>query len=175
MQSYKAAAFMVALGVLAIAAPAKANVTYRWSDPGFTEPFTDASIVVTDAASRSGSLTFESYCGSTFPPCAPDPPSSGWVSGFEFPAYDSVAYVDLSFEHNFLSGSIYVGLTSDQGWKYEGSGHDWTATFIDGPETYTETGFYLRAIPEPATLALLGIGILGLATVRGRKQRSVMS
>lgn len=176
MQSYKAAAaFMVGLGMLAIAAPAKANVTYKFSPPQFVGPFDLAitSITVTDAAFAAGSLSFSTACFmEDAPGCSgPDPRLSGWVTGFQFPAAPGVADVNLTFlPGGLLSGSVEVQWElADIGWFYQGTGHDWTTICFDGPMEFDGTGFYHR-VPEPAALSLLGVGLLGLATVRQRKQ-----
>src|SRR6185312_9395917 len=111
-----------------------------------------------DAAYNSGSLIFNADCGPD-PVCVFLPPPSGWVSGFQFPAFDSVAWVALTFEPGgLLSGSLHVSLNSDQAYTYAGDGLNWTAIFIDGVETFTETGFYQR-VPEPAALSLLSVGL----------------
>lgn len=172
--------------LIARAPPADANVTYRWSDPAFTLPFNDSSITVSDAAYRSGSLIFDASCGDTlFPPCTPPdggakPPPEGWISGFQFPNVGSVAWIALTFEGNLLGGSLHVSLSSDQAFTYEGDGMNWNAAFIDGVETFNETGFYQRVddpppddpAPEPASIAVLLTGLAGVVIVQQKRRRA---
>jgi len=170
--------------LIARAPPAAANVTYRWSDPAFTLPFNDSSITVSDAAYRSGSLMFDASCGQPFPPCNPpccdaQPPPAGWISGFQFPNVESSASVILTFEGELLAGSFHINLSSDQAFTYEGDGMNWNASFIDGVETFTETGFYQRVgdpppdpVPEPASIAALLTGLAGVVIVQQKRRRA---
>jgi hypothetical protein len=166
---------MVALGIIAVAPPAKANVTYKFSPPQAVGPFDPSltSITVTDAAVAAGSLSFSTACFiESSPYCQGDSPAAaGWVTGFGFPPAFGVADVGLTFEPDgTLSGFINIQWElTDIGWFYQGTGHDWTTICFDGPMEFDGSGFYHR-IPEPAALSLLGIGLLGLATVRRRKQ-----
>jgi len=123
-------------------------------------------ITVTDQAYKSGSLSFQSVCGGGIFPLACQPAApSGWVSGFDFPYFDSIADVSLVFQENLLPGPIHIVQgTADQEYRYEGSGLDWTATWIDAFDTFTGTGHFVT-VPEPATIALLVV--LGLSVGRG--------
>jgi hypothetical protein len=171
---------LVAATVIALLpAAARANVVYTFTDPPpFIFPDGVDTITVSDAAYLSGSLTFDSVCGAEFV-CTVEPPPPGWISGFEFPNFISSAHVDLTFGGPLLTGQIHVDLgSSDLAWTYQGSGTDWTATFIDGVETTTSQGFYtlvgdppVAPVPEPATIGAFLAGLGGLAFAQGKRRR----
>jgi hypothetical protein len=175
-----AIAAAIACLTIAQAPPVSANVVYTFSNPPpFLFPNGVDTITVSDAAYEAGTLTFSSFCDDMNVICAPDPPPADWVSGFEFPTFSAVAEVNLTFVGRLLSGLIHVDLQSiDLAWDYRGSGTNWTATEIDGPETFTSTGLYTMVgnppdtIPEPASVATLATGMLGLAWAQRKRRQA---
>jgi hypothetical protein len=170
MKSVILAAALLGLGSVA----AQADVVYQFTNPPSPFPAGIDTITVSDVAVQSGTLDFQAVCGDFFPPCVPGGVPAGWISGFAFPSTDAVATVDLTFLGNLLSGFIHVEIDSDLAWTYQGSGFDWSATFFNGTEVLSSTGYYHdpAQVPEPASIAVLLTGIAGLAYAQQKRRRS---
>lgn len=53
------------------------------------------------------------------------------------------------------------------------AGYAWTAEITNAGEPwYSATGYWLDPVPEPASWALLGVGLLSLAGAAGTKRHT---
>ncbi len=127
-----------------------------------------------DVVTLGSIFTYDSYAISSDFDDFSDPFNSGNVSGMAFPAVmvgsnPSVALATLSFTAmNAGAGTLqtlgfYDGLLS--GLFYEVSGFDINSSLdISVNES--------APVPEPSTILLMGIGLLGLIAIKSRKQKS---
>jgi len=194
----KAMLSVFAIVGIAIAQPAAANVVYNFfgNVSGAVNGPINPRLVVTDAAFASGSLNFSlsspfpfSACGTaSLPSCIITGDDSGLVSLFN----SSFSPVTQSgYEHGFsiniafapdgtLSGSIDEnGLNQDL--AIGGSEFSWSGSLSSDlyPSCDAGTsngqckvaGYYLADLPEPLTLSLFGVGVLGVHLARSRPRK----
>ena len=69
-------------------------------------------------------------------------------------------------QHTFLTHPWLIVLTGTGGTATQGSGTLWTAFMAQSPDIDLA---FIRDVPEPGTLALLGLGLAGLGLSRRRK------
>jgi hypothetical protein len=188
---------------IALAQPAAANVVYNFfgNVSGAVNAPINPRLVVTDAAFASGSLNFTVTspsvglgCGPSGHPstCTITGDDSGFVSLFNGSfdpvtqsGYESKFSIDVNFAPDgTLGGSIDEnGLNQDL--AIAGSEFSWSGSLSSDlyPSCDAGTpngqckvaGYYLADLPEPLTLSLFGVGVLGvhLARSRPRKMQNV--
>jgi hypothetical protein len=167
------ACLILAVPLLAAATPITYN--FSWSGTGgysMTGSFTFDSASAADGAIRNGEVTSLFF--------------EGFLNGVSF-ATNSNANTLPGFNFNFdtVTGQFFLGGPSNgpsgQLWNFLGTGLGFgagnagsTLTFgaallggIDNPVPLTAT--LARTVPEPATLAILGIGLAGLGFFSRRK------
>jgi hypothetical protein len=162
--------------VLATCAAVNANATPTFSDMFFVEPEFGPTTTQTwhFGISAPGALAGETF---EFDFLFNTPPEPAWFSFVVFPDLaGSIAFTDLGFfagdlftPIDALSLSLASELAQGAGWITSGT-YDLrlAGTFlVDGAGF---TGRAVSDIPEPVSLALVGLGLAGMVGVRRRKR-----
>jgi hypothetical protein len=91
-----------------------------------------------------------------------------WSSG------DPVTYTNWigGLESNLNGDQDYVGMVVGPGFGFIGGWHDIFNSFPTGDVTFGVVEIKTGADPEPSSLALLGIAVLGLAGCEARRRKS---
>jgi len=73
--------------------------------------------------------------------------------------------------NHVFSEDIVVDINGNGAYNYEGQGQgDWSAYIMDHNNTNVNYVFQSTSVPEPSTLAIFALGIMGLASRRFKKQ-----
>lgn len=185
----------IATAVLAFTSvSSQAGVVYEWVEVENNMPIGPVymRIEIAEQVVRSGSFTLAVDPGES------SIPKTGLISfwyrhmyaapGSWIPADVGYLYMDLQFVHNnfFMTGSIrgqdwMVRMHASSGtfenpdpllWRINNTDHDpGTPCYLE-PNGFCEgaTG-YFRQVPEPASAALFGLGMVGVVAARRRKRK----
>jgi len=95
--------------------------------------------------------------------------SGGTVTG-SFAQAGSSSFTTIASVSNFL-GSVNVQLEAFQGRSVTATSRSTTSLDISFDNLVVEADQIINPVPEPATIALLGIGLVGLASTEVRRRR----
>ena len=146
------------------------SAVHGWSD--YETPILQSAFVIDDAGTPAGSLTWNSYMAEKdatkqaletlgyydLPPASEDPSQQDRFVFSDASAND-IALIQAAIDGD---GIFSIVIIADEGDEY---GQTWGDAELMGEDAV----LWINEIPEPATLALLGLG--GLALVRRRNRR----